>query len=252
MKRLPTAWPSHATIAIMHFLDLTLSDPPSNLALDEALLLDAETAAGGEILRVWHWPFPVVVLGSGCKLADDVNEAACHADDVPILRRSSGGGTVLWGDGCLFFSLVLSYERAPELTEVRSSYRYILGRVAAALQVDGVRHEGISDLALDGRKVSGNAQQRKRSFLLHHGTVLYDFDAALVGRYLRPPPRQPEYRAQRAHEDFLANLRLTAAEIKARLRNAWGADAEQTTWPEETVRRLCAEKYTQDDWTRRR
>ena len=33
---------------------------------------------------------------------------------------------------------------------------------------------------------SGNAQQRKRSHLLHHGSLLYDFDLKLIGRYLTP------------------------------------------------------------------
>jgi lipoate-protein ligase A len=240
------------TVQPMFFLDLTLSDPAANLALDEALLLNAETSVGGEALRLWHWPAPVVVLGSACKLADDVDEAACLDDGVPILRRSSGGGTVLWGNGCLLFSLILSYDRTPELTQVGSSYRYILGRIGAALGLDGVRQAGVSDLAVGDRKFSGNAQQRKRKFLLHHGSLLYDFDLTLVGRYLRPPPRQPEYRVQRSHADFLCNVPLTAAQMKRQLRDAWGANVEQTTWPEEAVRRLCTEKYARDEWTRRR
>ena len=70
---------------------------------------------------------------------------------------------------------------------------------------------GISDLAVEGKKFSGNAQQRKRDHLLHHGTLLYSFDLDLLPRYLKAPPRQPEYRAQRAHEDFLGNVPLTAA-----------------------------------------
>jgi lipoate-protein ligase A len=234
------------------FLDLTLSDAVANLALDEALLLDAEAGSGGEVLRIWEWPAPVAVLGSGCKLADDVHEAACRADGVPILRRSSGGGTVLWGRGSLLFSLVLAYEGAPELTQIGSSYRFILGRVAAALGLDGVRQEGISDLVLGGRKVSGNAQQRKRAFLLHHGTLLYNFDPGPVGRYLRLPARQPEYREQRSHEEFLGNLPRTAAELTRQLRSAWRADSERTTWPEASVRALYEDKYTRDDWTRRR
>src|SRR5436305_8878106 len=117
----------------MHHLDLTLPSPAANLALDEALLLDAEAGAGGEVLRVWEWPAPVVVLGSGCRLAEDVDETACAADGVPVLRRSSGGGTVLWGRGCLLYSLVLPYEHDPALAEIQSSYRFILGRVRAAL-----------------------------------------------------------------------------------------------------------------------
>src|SRR4051812_9007384 len=102
----------------MRCLDLTLGSAAENLALDEALLVRAEDG-GPEVLRLWEWPAPAVVLGSGCKLAEDVDEAACGEDGVPILRRSSGGGTVLLGAGCLCFSVVLSYERNFALTEIR-------------------------------------------------------------------------------------------------------------------------------------
>src|SRR5215470_19204848 len=101
----------------MHYLDLTLATPAENLALDEALLLEAEAGRGGEVLRFWEWPLPAVVLGAGGRLAEDVDEAACRADVVPILRRSSGGGTVLLGNGCLLFSLVLAYDRSPLLRQ---------------------------------------------------------------------------------------------------------------------------------------
>jgi lipoate-protein ligase A len=233
----------------MLYLDRTLPTLAENLALDEALLLAAEAGRGGEVLRLWEWPGLAVVLGSGCRLAEDVDETKCAADGVPVLRRSSGGGTVLLGAGCLLYSLVLDQEREPALTEIRPSYHFILGRIAEAL---GGEAAGISDLALGGRKISGNAQQRKRRYLLHHGTLLYTFDLARVGRYLRPPPRPPEYRAGRDHDNFLLNLPLSAAELKRRLRTAWGADTEETSWPEAEVRRLVVEKYLSPEWTRRR
>src|SRR4051794_35022284 len=91
----------------MRFLDLTLPGAAENLALDEALLLEAEAGRAGEVLRVWEWPRPAVVLGSGCRLAEDVDEEACRRDGVPVLRRASGGGTVLLGPGSLCFGLVL-------------------------------------------------------------------------------------------------------------------------------------------------
>ncbi len=235
----------------MLYLDRTLPSAAENLALDEALLLEAEAGRGGEVLRVWEWPDPAVVLGAGCRLAEDVDEAACAADGVPVLRRASGGGTVLLGPGCLLYTLVLDQEREPALTQIQPSYRFILGRVASALGGEAVQ-EGISDLALAGRKFSGNAQQRKRRHLLHHGTLLYAFDLGRVGRYLRPPPRQPEYRAGRTHADFLLNLPLSATELKRRLRAAWGAGAEPASWPEAEVRRLVADKYASPDWRRRR
>src|SRR6516225_2394863 len=166
----------------MRYLDLTLPEAADNLALDEALLLEAEAGAGGEVLRLWEWPRPAVVLGAGCRLADDVDEAACRADGVPILRRSSGGGTVLLGAGCLLYSLVVAYERDPALAEIRSSYRCILGGISGALaeRVGAVEPARISDLAVAGRKFSGNAQQRKRAHLLHHGTLPYAFDLVRI------------------------------------------------------------------------
>src|SRR5947208_12048415 len=178
----------------MDFLGLTLPTLAENLALDEALLLQAEANPGREVLRLWEWPSAAVVLGAGGVLAADVDEAACLADDVPILRRSSGGGTVLLGAGCLLYTLVLDFERAPELGQIKSSYCYILNRLSEALALPELSCAGTSDLALAGRKVSGNAQQRKRRHLLHHGTLLYAFRSEGMERYLRMPGRQPEYR----------------------------------------------------------
>jgi lipoate-protein ligase A len=237
----------------MQYLGLTLPTVAENLALDEALLLAAEEH-GGEVLRLWQWPSPAVVLGSGCKVADDVDMAACRADSVPVLRRSSGGGTVLLGSGCLLYSLVLDTEQAPQLADVRRSYQYILSRVLTALlpEAAGADVYGISDLAIGGRKFSGNAQQRKQRHILHHGTLLYAFDTGIVSRYLLPPPRQPEYRAGRPHAEFLVNFPLTARELTERLRREWGAGTTSDTWPADAVARLTREKYSQQEWVERR
>ena len=247
----------------MNYLDLTLASVAENLALDEALLLEAEASGSGEILRFWEWPTPTVILGAGSRLTEDVNQLACQADRVAILRRSSGGGTVLLGHGCLCYSLILSYDRHLALREIHSSFRFILGRVRDALaDLSPVRQAGptdlrlelagTSDLAIAGRKCSGNSQQRKRRFLLHHGTILYAFDAHLVDRYLRLPSRQPDYRLQRKHGEFLTNLPARSCELKSRLMTAWNAETRADSWPRDVVRQLAEEKYSRAEWTRRR
>jgi lipoate-protein ligase A len=238
----------------MRCLDLTLPTLEQNIALDEALLLQAESSVGGEVLRFWLWPAPAVVLGAGSRVAMDVNELACRTDDIPIRRRSSGGGTVLLGQGCLLFSLVLSYDRSQLLREVRSSYQHILGKLCPALDglLPDISMAGTSDLAAAGQKFSGNSQQRKRRFLLHHGTMLYDFDLSLIDRYLYLPERQPDYRQARPHAAFLGNLGSQSEDLKRRLRSIWDAHQELTAWPEEAVRQLVQEKYSQTDWIFRR
>jgi lipoate-protein ligase A len=104
---------------------------------------------------------------------------------------------------------------------VRYSLKWSMDRMRRALALPRLRHEGDSDLAIEKRKVSGNAQRRTRSAILHHGTLLYDFDAARAEQLLKPPQREPRYRRGRLDRDFLGNLPLTAKEIRRRLLAAW-------------------------------
>ena len=234
-------------------LDLTLPTLAENLALDEALLLRAESG-GPDVLRFWTWPTFAVILGAGGKVAEEAELEACDRDSVPIARRSSGGGTVLLGPGCLLYSLVLAYDSDPVLADLHGSYRFILARMVAALskQTPGIVSAGISDLAQGDYKFSGNAQQRKRTHLLHHGTLLHAFDLASIAVYLRHPPRLPDYRRDRSHGDFVRNLPVDAARIKEAIASAWSATEVETNWPAETTARLAVEKYGQDSWNRRR
>ncbi len=236
----------------MHFLDQTLGTLAENLALDEALLLAAEAGAG-EVLRLWEFPRPAVVVGAGGRLADEVNEPACRRAGIPVGRRSSGGGTVLLGPGCLLFTLVLDYRRDPALEAIAGSYAYILGRLAGSLAdlVPGIEPAGTSDLAVGGHKCSGNAQHRKRGHLLHHGSLLYAFDVQAVDAFLPMPPRQPAYRRGRGHAAFLANLHTDRQTLSLRLCHAWGATPMNRPWPAGEVQRLVHEKYSAAAWVRR-
>jgi lipoate---protein ligase len=234
--------------------EYTAPTADENLALDEALLLAAEAGEAGEALRFWEWPAYAVVLGAGGAVPIDVNEPACRADGVTIHRRASGGGTVLLGRGCLLFSFVLAYERAAELRDVNASYRWILGRVRDALRpIAPLEAVGISDLAWAGRKVSGNAQQRKSRFVLHHGTLLHQFDLAAVSRYLSPPEREPAYRAGRTHDSFLTTLPADAFTLKRLLSDHFQPEAAAVNGSIiERASALAEEKYRNPEWVRRR
>ncbi|MBX9585448.1 MAG: lipoate--protein ligase family protein [Gemmataceae bacterium] len=239
----------------MTLLDLTLPTPAENLALDEALLLAAEADTGGEVLRLWESPSPVVVVGAGGSVAVDVDAAACGADGVPVLRRASGGGTVVVGPGCLCLAVVLRTDHAPGLDLIGPSARWVMGRVLNALRpvVPDATIEGISDLAVGGRKFSGSAQQRKRRHFLHHATLLSrDFDLSLIPRYLRPPERQPAYRAGRPHAAFVAALPADTATLKRLLVEEWRPAGEYGPVPLDAVREQQAEKYGREEWNRRR
>jgi lipoate-protein ligase A len=234
----------------MRYLDLTLPTAAENLALDEALLEEAVIAAPGETLRIWESPQLAVVLGRSSRIADEVHTDACRASGIPILRRPSGGATVLVGPGCLMYSLVLSYRLRPHLRVLSQAHREVLGILAAALNrlAPGVQCCGTSDLALGEQKFSGNSVRCRRDHFLYHGTLLYDFPLSLIDRYLAMPARMPLYRAGRPHSDFVMNLPLKAEAIRRALVAAWDARQPCDDWPAQGTAHLVVEKYSQPQW----
>ncbi len=241
-------------VASMKYLDCTLPTPAENLALDEVLLDDGE-AAGDEVLRVWEPPAPFVVVGYGNTLETEVHLEACAREGVPVLRRASGGGTVVQMPGCLCYAVILRADRAPALTGIRETNRYVLSRVAATLAplVAGtVELAGDTDLALGGRKFAGNSQRRKSRAVLFHGSLLLNADLACIGRLLPQPSRQPAYRGGRSHEEFLINLGLEPADVKQALRRAWEAFAPCPDWDAARLADLVGAKYGHPGWILRR
>jgi lipoate-protein ligase A len=176
-----------------------------NLAMDEAAARSAG-ATGLRRLRFWWGGPPAVVMGSSERPEQVVDADACARLGVDVLKRSTGGGSVLQTGDVLNYSLVTP---APANLDLKAGFRPGIDLICAILASFGVagRPEGTSDVAVGDRKISGNAQARRWKALLVHGTLLVDFDHDLAGAVLKHPPREPAYRRSRAHRDFLVTLR---------------------------------------------
>jgi lipoate-protein ligase A len=233
----------------MDLLNLTLPAPADNIALDEALLLHCEQGHQGPLLRLWESPAYMVVLGRSNKARAEVDLEVCTRDGIPVIRRCSGGSTVLLGPGCLNYSLILE-TTSNECSTIAATNQYMMTSLCQALRpvIPRVEALGHTDLVVAGRKFSGNAQCRKTRFFLFHGTFLLGFDAALIEKYLRFPSQVPEYRQGRKHSDFVMTLDLSAGEIKRLLIDFWQADEVAKEFPQDSVKELVEEKYAKDGW----
>ncbi len=238
----------------MKALDLTLSSPAENLACDEALLEAAESGECGEVLRFWESPSHFVVVGYSNKIESEVNVATCAARQIPILRRCSGGGTVVQGPGCLNYALVLRIDDGLPTRNISSANQFIMEQNRAAIQSaiadnrSSVSIQGHTDLAIGGLKISGNSQRRRKNFLLFHGTILHHFDLTLIGELLRMPALQPDYRQGRSHSDFVTNIACKPEQLKNAFISAWNATDTSTAPPTEHIAALMLEKYSSPSW----
>jgi lipoate-protein ligase A len=238
----------------MKWIDFTYPRPEENLACDEALLDLCDEEKEDDILRFWEPSEPVVVLGYSNRWETEVDAPACAERGIPILRRCSGGGTVLLGPGCLNYSLILKIEGDRTLSTITQANRYVLERNARALtpllgQKPAIR--GHTDLTLGAVKFSGNSQRRKRESVLIHGTFLLGMDLALVEACLRMPSLQPDYREGRSHRRFIANVDVSPGAIKDALKREWGVGEPLARPPEKRVRNLSEKVYSTTEWNRK-
>ena len=166
------------------------------------------------------------------------------------MRRVSGGVAIVAGPGCLMYALILSYARRPALQTVSNAHRWVLETLtaASARHVPEVERRGVSDLTMGRRKFSGNSVRCRRRHLLYHGTLLYDFPTSLVSQCLLMPPRMPDYRENRPHDDFVANLPLRPDTIRRLLIEAFDAREACAVWPERRTAALMVEKYGRPEW----
>jgi lipoate-protein ligase A len=186
-----------------------------NLAFDEGLAKSA-AAKGWRLLRFWWGGPPAAVVGFSEDPERTLDTAACASLGVAVLKRCTGGGTVLQTRGVLNYSLILP---DPGNLSVQAGFhqgRQVVCAILAGFGLAG-QPEGASDVAVGGRKISGNAQARRWKALLVHGTLLVDFDLDLAARVLRHPAREPEYRRGRDHRDFLVSLRMLGVPADRRL-----------------------------------
>ncbi len=239
----------------MRFLDLTYPSAAENLACDEAVLDQCEEGSGAETLRFWESPGHFVVLGLSGELRKEVREEKCAARGIPVLRRVSGGGTVVQGPGVLNYAVVIRPGTTHDASSVRGAHRFVLGRLAgaiASLTGEVVQLEGDSDLAIAGRKISGNAQRRRGRAVLVHGTLLLGLDFSIVEDVLPLPDRRPQYREGRGHSAFMRNLRIDGTTVKEKVREVWNARERATPPGEARMKQLIEQRYGRETWIRRR
>ena len=243
----------------MKLLEQTLEapkfGPEANIALDEALLEAAEAGeTQTEILRLWTPSQPIVVLGRSSPHLTEVNLKYCLENEIPFIRRCSGGASIVTADGCLMYAVLLDYRLRPHLRMLEQAHRFVMGKLQTALSSMGIetKFQGTCDLTIDNRKFSGNALRCKKNWMIYHGTMICrEMETGLISRCLGNPKRQPDYRAGRTHSDFVTRLPCSVDTLSNAIQNEWGAVEPLEQWPEQRTVDLVDGKYSKESWNKK-
>lgn len=151
-----------------------------------------------------------IVMGISGKKEELIHPERYEEAPIPLIRRFSGGGTVVVDENTLFVSIILNH------TDASSCPQSVL-KWNAALYEPFLNQHGFciqeNDYALANRKFGGNAQYFCKGRWLHHSTLLWDYNPRKMD-YLLLPKKRPAYRRERAHTEFLSILKEVLPEKK--------------------------------------
>ena len=228
------------------------TDPAYNLALEEFLHLHRQPLRDAFLL--WQNE-PTVVIGRNQNTIDEIHCDYVEAAGVHVVRRNSGGGAVYHDLGNLNFSFLVD-----DCEQVFSFERFTRPVIHTLRQL-GVEAEnsGRNDIAIVGRKISGNAQYRRYGRLLHHGTILFDANLENLTKALNYAPEKYVSRAVASIRNRVTNVcehlpqRITIAEFRDLIEKnviaEYGIQPGSLTDDEqEIVLKLRDEKYLSRDW----
>lgn len=149
----------------MLFVENNNTDPYQNHALEEWLM----DAMDQDCFMLWRNE-KAILLGRNQNAYSEINMPYAQANEIKIVRRITGGGTVFTDEGNIMFTFISCRGR-----QDFSDFRHFTDPILGALRQMGIPAEftGRNDLTIEGRKFSGNAQCRYRDKVLHHGTLMY-------------------------------------------------------------------------------
>ncbi len=237
----------------MIFIHRPQTDPFFNLAAEEFLLKNKQD----DLLMLWQ-STPSVVVGKHQNLVNEVNLDYTEQENIPVVRRLSGGGTVYHDMGNINLSVITTKDKEDNLIDFKSFTKPVID----FLQLLGVTltFEGKNNLVLRGKKISGNSAHILKNRVLHHGTLLYKTHLDKLEKVVRndnSPIRDKAVKSVRATvgnlSDFLPNppeTREFSQQFKAFLKNYYSIAREEnlTETEVQAIEKLAVEKYKSREW----
>lgn len=169
---------------------MSIQNAHNNMAIDEAIMRLLKEGRVPPTLRLYRWSPSAVSIGTFQGMKEEVDLEYCSSNDIDYIRRITGGGAVYHDfDGEITYSIILPRRHRLVPDDILESYGVFCSGVVKGLEQLGIdaQFKPINDIVAGGKKISGNAQTRRHSCVLQHGTTLLNLDVEVMFSILKVP-----------------------------------------------------------------
>lgn len=156
-----------------------------------------------------------ILIGKNQNTLEEINAQFCQDNNITIVRRLSGGGTVFTDLGVLCFNFVTDANE-----QTIHNFKRFAEPVIKALNELGIpaQQSGRNDILVNDKKVSGLAQYTSKDRMFNHGTLLVDCDMSEIGEALKVDKVKYASRGIKSVRARVANVKdFSASEITVSL-----------------------------------
>lgn len=157
------------------------------------------------LFRFFESKRQAVVLANSNQADVEANVEFCNQNNIAILKRKGGGGTVLLGPGCLILTFAFLAKDVFNNQRYFSLINQTWIDALYSVGLKGLHQRGHSDIAHGEKKIAGTSLFRKKHLVVYQGSLLVNVDFDYVAFALKHPSKEPNYRAGRSHRDFLTS-----------------------------------------------
>ena len=258
------------------FIYSGLCDPYTNMAIDEAILLNYSSGRVLPALRIYGWNPPAFSIGYSQKAEEVLDLERCKKEGVLFVRRITGGG-IIFHHLEVTYSLTCFKQEINAFGSVKDGFKIICSFLLNTYKKLGlIPHFAIDikppalgkspfcfssyedyDIMVGGKKIGGNAQKRKRDLIFQHGSIPLELKTDIFMPYLRNKIDGLEEKVCSLTEALSREITFEelADTIKKSFKETFSIDLiEQGLIPEEEklALKLKKEKYATDDWNLKR
>jgi lipoate-protein ligase A len=161
----------------------------------------------GNGMLVWQPEGTLIVLGQSNTPERSLIIENIEADNIPVTKRPTGGEAVVLTRQMAVITVAREFR---ETITSKDFFKVINGMMLDMLSDLGIKNygmKGISDITIDNRKILGSSMHRREKRLVYHAVLNISEDSGIFERYLKHPGREPDYRLNRRHSEFVTSLK---------------------------------------------